>query len=75
MKKISSIFLIFFFLTSSYAVDFSEMSTQELIEIIGFVKKENQGKFQKELKSRVSTMTQNEKKKYKKNLQRIKEKR
>lgn len=75
MKKISSIFLIFFFLTSSFAVDFSEMSTQELIEIIGFVKKENQIKFEKELKSRVSTMTPNEKKQYEKNLQKLKEKR
>lgn len=74
MKKISSIFLIFFFLTSSFAVDFSEMSTQELIEIIGFVK-ENQIKFEKELKSRVSTMTPNEKKQYEKNLQKLKEKR
>lgn len=75
MKKISSIFLIFFFLTFSFAVDFSEMSTQELIEIIGFVKKENQIKFEKELKSRVSTMTPNEKKQYEKNLQKLKEKR
>lgn len=75
MKKISSILLIFFFLTSSYAVDFSEMSTQELIEIIGFVKKQNQAKFERELKSRVSTMTPSEKKQYQKNLQKQKEKR
>ncbi len=75
MKKLLSIFIVFLFLTSLQAVDFSEMSTQELIEIIGFVKKENQTKFEKELKSRVSTMSSSEKKQYEKNMQKLKEKR
>ena len=74
MKKLLSIFIVFLFLTSLQAVDFSEMSTQELIEIIGFVKKENQTKFEKELKSRVSTMSSSEKKQYEKNMQKLKEK-
>lgn len=75
MKKILSFFVILSFLVSLFAVDFSEMSTQELIEIIGFVKKENRAKFEKELKSRVSTMNEKEKSQYMKNMQKLKEKR
>ncbi|WP_428023075.1 DUF1104 domain-containing protein [Arcobacter sp.] len=75
MKKLLSLILILIFLTPLFAVDFSEMSTQELIEIIGFVKKENKAKFEKELKSRVSTMNEKEKKQYKINMQKSKEKR
>lgn len=74
MKKLLSIFIVLFFLNSLFAVDFSEMSTQELIEIIGFVKKENKAKFEKELKSRVSTMNEKEKNQYEKNMQKLKEK-
>lgn len=74
MKKFIFFSLVFIFSISSYAVDFSEMSTQELIEIMGYVKKENQHKFEKELKSRISTMSQNEKKQYEKNLQKMKNK-
>ncbi len=75
MKKLLSLILILIFLSPLFAVDFSEMSTQELIEIIGFVKKENKAKFEKELKSRVSTMNEKEKKQYKINMQKSKEKR
>ncbi len=75
MKKILSIFIILSFLGPLFAVDYSEMSTQELIEIIGFVKKENRAKFQKELKSRVSTMNEKEKNQYKINMQKSKIKR
>jgi len=74
MKKLLSIFIICFILTPIFAVDFSEMSTQELIEIIGFVKKENRAKFNKELKSRVSTMSSKEKEQYKKNIEKTKQK-
>jgi len=51
--------------------NFSEMSTQELISIIGYVKKENLEKFNKELKSRVANMSEVEKKAYKNNLDKI----
>lgn len=46
--------------------NFSEMSTQELISIMGYVKKENLQKFKKELESRVLTMSEAEKKAYEK---------
>ncbi|RXJ80680.1 DUF1104 domain-containing protein [Arcobacter sp. F2176] len=75
MKKVVLIFLALFIVTPLFAVDYSEMSTQELIEIIGFVKKENRAKFEKELKSRVSTMNSKEKNQYKRNIQKTKEKR
>lgn len=47
--------------------DYSEMSTQELIAIIGYVKPANKNAFIKELKSRVSSMSANEKKSYEEN--------
>lgn len=75
MKKIILFFTILFFYSPLFAVDYSEMSTQELIEIIGYVKKENQNKFEKELKSRVSTMNEKEKKQYIKNLKLLEKKR
>jgi len=75
MKKLLTIFILLAFMTPLFAVDFSEMSTQELIEIIGFVKKENRAKFEKELKSRVSTMSQKERNQYHKNMKKSKEKR
>ncbi|PLY11245.1 MAG: DUF1104 domain-containing protein [Arcobacter sp.] len=75
MKKLLSICILLVFMVPLFAVDFSEMSTQELIEIIGFVKKENRAKFEKELKSRVSTMSQKERNQYHKNMQKSKEKR
>lgn len=56
----------------SFGENFSEMSTQELIQIMGYVKKENKYKFEKELKSRISTMTSQEKKEYKKNIEKLK---
>ena len=52
--------------------NFSEMSTQELISIIGYVKPSESDKFQKELKIRVPAMSESEKKKYEKNVQKLK---
>ncbi|MCF6309239.1 MAG: DUF1104 domain-containing protein [Sulfurimonas sp.] len=52
--------------------NFSEMSTQELISIMGYIKKENLEKFKKELESRVLTMSEAEKKAYGKNLEKVK---
>lgn len=67
MKKI---ILSFFIICNTflYAEDFSSMSTQELIAIMGYVKDSQQVKFLRELQSRVGHMKPNEKKQYKKNL-------
>jgi len=51
--------------------NFTEMSTQELISIIGYVKKENIKEFRKELKARTTTMSEDEKESYKKNLDKL----
>ena len=70
MKKI----LILFLLIISFVfakVDYSEMSTQELIAIMGYVKAENKKQFVQELKSRVATMSANEKKSYENNLPKL----
>lgn len=66
--------LILFLLMISFLFakeDYSEMSTQELIAIMGYVKAENKNKFVQELKSRVSTMSENEKKSYENNLPKL----
>ena len=68
MKKILIIISI---LCSLYAENFSEMSTQELIAIMGYVKSTESASFQKELKSRITTMNEKEKKQYKKNLKKF----
>ena len=63
--------LLIFFIIFSFAlarVDYSEMSTQELIAIMGYVKNENKKEFKQELKKRVPTMSEDEKKAYLKNL-------
>lgn len=72
MKKILATILLSIFISPLFAVDYSEMSTQELIEIMGYVKKKNQSKFIKELKQRVPTMTPQEKAKYNANLGKMK---
>jgi len=70
MKK----FLLLIFITSTFCfakVDYSEMSTQELIAIMGYVKQSNKKDFINELKSRVPTMSISEKKQYEKNLDKL----
>jgi len=64
MKKPLTLSLLSLLLiTSLYAKEnFSEMSTQELIAIIGFVKEKEEKKFITELEKRVPTMTSAEKK-------------
>ena len=74
MKKLLTIFIITLYVTFAYAENFSDMSTQELISIMGYVDKQNKKKFENELKSRISTMTPKEKKMYKKNLKNMKKK-
>lgn len=70
MNKILVTFLITLLLSFSLNAgeNFSEMSTQELISIMGYVKKDEVKKFRRELDSRLSSMSKKEKKTYKKNL-------
>lgn len=51
--------------------NFSEMSNQELIAIMGYVKQNEKKDFERELKSRISTMSDKEKKAYIKNLPKL----
>ena len=72
-KIILSFFLTSFFVLSLYSADnYSEMSTQELISIIGYIKKSDVDKFKKELELRVPKMSADEKKMYQENLNKIK---
>jgi len=72
MRKHLSILIIALFSTFSHAENFSEMSTQELISIMGYVDNKNKKKFENELRSRISTMTPKEKTMYQKNLKKMK---
>lgn len=72
MKKLILIFIFTLFATLACAENFSEMSTQELISIMGYVEKKNLKKFENELKSRISTMSSKEKTLYQKNLKKMK---
>ena len=70
MRKIALIFL--FIVSSLFAKeDYSEMSTQELIAIIGYVKDANKDSFIKELNSRISTMTEDERNLYKETIEKL----
>jgi hypothetical protein len=53
-------------------VDFSEMSTEELLAMIGYVKPANQKSFKKELDIRYPKMSDKEKSIYIKNLKKLK---
>lgn len=70
VEKMKKVVLIIFLLFSSLIAkeDYSEMSTQELIEIIGYVKDENKLSFLKELNSRIPKMSEYEKAQYEKRL-------
>ena len=60
MKKI--IFVLSFLVVSLFAkVDFSEMSTEELFAMIGYIKPSNQKSFKKELDMRYPKMSEKEK--------------
>ena len=73
MKKIAFIFLLLFTFIFAKQEDYSEMSTQKLIAIIGYVKEENKAQFIKELNSRIPTMTQDEKAQFEQNIQELKQ--
>lgn len=71
MKKI--IFSLVFLVVSLVAkTDFSEMSTEELLAMIGYVKPANQKSFVKELELRYPKMSKKEKSVYVKNLDKMK---
>ncbi|MBC8238014.1 MAG: DUF1104 domain-containing protein [Helicobacteraceae bacterium] len=74
MKKTLLAFLLIFIFSFSLEAseNFSEMSTQELISIMGYVKKGELKKFTQELESRVKSMSEKEKKAYQKNLEKNK---
>ena len=69
MTKI--VLLFFLLIQTAFCVDYSEMSTQELLAIMGYVKPENQSKFLQELESRKKSMTQQQKEIYNKNKQKL----
>ena len=70
MKKITLIFLLI--VSSLFAKeDYSEMSTQELIAVIGYVKDTNKDSFIKELNSRIPNMTEEEKNLYKETIEKL----
>lgn len=73
MKKITLIFLLLFSFVFAKE-DYSEMSTQELIAIIGYVKEENKDSFIKELNSRIPNMNEEEKTLYENTIQKLEEK-
>ncbi len=62
MKKI--LFSLMLCLGTLYAEDYSQMSTQELIAIMGYVQKSEQEEFAKELASRTPQMSKQEKQRY-----------
>jgi len=71
MKKI--LLSLMFITVSLFAkVDFSEMSTEELLAMIGYVKPANQKSFKKELDIRYPKMSDKEKSIYIKNLKKLK---
>ena len=69
MIKLLLMLLCFSFV---YCENFSEMSTQELIAIMGYVKPAKINNFKRELNSRLSTMNASEKKEYLKNVKKMK---
>ena len=73
MKKIILVFLLLITFCAAKQENYSEMSTQELIAIIGYVKEENKVQFFKELNLRIPKMTEQEKIEYEQNLQELKQ--
>ena len=73
MKKITFTFLLLCTFIFAKQEDYSEMSTQELIAIIGYVKEDNKETFIKELNSRIPKMTEEEKAQFEYNIQELKQ--
>lgn len=66
MKKV--LFSMLLFVNFSFAENFGNMSTQELIAIMGYVKESQEVKFLRELETRVGYMSQKQKEIYEKKL-------
>ena len=64
MKKVLLVFFLLLSVVFAKKEDYSEMSTQELKEIIGYVKDQNKESFLKELNSRIPKMNEQEKLQY-----------
>ncbi|NOX15800.1 MAG: DUF1104 domain-containing protein [Epsilonproteobacteria bacterium] len=71
MRKI--LFVLFFIVSLAIAakVDYSSMSTQELLAMIGYVPTKNITTFNQEIDKRLATMSVKEKKIYKKNIRKM----
>jgi len=73
MKKIFMILVLL--ISMAFAkVDYSEMSTEELLAMMGYVTSQNQKVLSKELQARYPSMSAKEKKMYEQNLQKLKAK-
>lgn len=73
IKILTAFFFTIVLSTLVYAkVNYSEMSTQELLSIIGYVKSSEINNFKKELELRAPNMNDSEKKIYIKNKDRLK---
>lgn len=73
MKKIAilGLFLVVQLLAKT---DYSEMSTEELLAMMGYVSPQNQKSLHKELKERQEDMSKKEKALYEKNLKKMEKK-
>ncbi len=72
MKYIIALIFISSFLFAK--VDYSQMSNEELIALIGYISKDKQADFQKELDKRKLTFTKQEKEKFLQNQKQAKKK-
>ncbi|MCF6172324.1 MAG: DUF1104 domain-containing protein [Campylobacteraceae bacterium] len=72
MRKI--LFLLFFTVSLTFGakVDYSSMSTEELLAMIGYVPAKNITSFKQEINRRLPTMSIKEKNIYKKNIRKMK---
>ncbi|MDX1808541.1 MAG: DUF1104 domain-containing protein [Sulfurospirillaceae bacterium] len=70
MKKVLFSLLILFS-TLFAAVDYTVMSTEELMAMVGYVPPENQKAFLKEINARIRSMSEKEKKIYKQNIEKL----
>lgn len=72
MKKLFALLLLTLLFSPLFAENYSEMSNEELIAIMGYVVKKDQKPFYRELRGRVSTMNDREKRTYQANLKKLK---
>ncbi len=73
MKKVLIILIVLCGMAFA-RVDYSEMSTEELLAMMGYVSAQNQKVLSRELQSRFPRMSPKEKKTYKQNLEKLNDK-